>query len=233
MINNIYIDGSSQHKNGIIGIGIYNSSTGFELSLVKDGKDVYEAESEALEECIRYCQLNGIVKNSRIFTDSKHVHINLKEYVLELGFVDFIWIPRELNTVADRLSTSYKEYTKSSTIKISLNNNTVIKTTKIKETTKLKSLSKVQIIECLNQFSTEKKMKLLEKLNTSICNKNVWNYYFRNAKIPCKAKRKTYYYLIPLLIEKTKNNTNEEKLLEQISTEGLFSLLNEVKKETK
>ena len=157
-MHNIYIDGSSQVQNKLIGIGIYDSSNGFELSMVKTGDSVYDAEYGALEEAIRYCQLNDIVKESRIFTDSTQIYNENKDYISELGFVDFIWIPRELNVVADRLSTQYKDYSKSTKTKVVLDmkNNTITKTTKIKESTSLKSLNKEQIIEHLNQYSIEK-----------------------------------------------------------------------------
>ena len=72
-MHNIYIDGSSQVQNKLIGIGIYDSSNGVELSMVKTGDSVYDAEYGALEEAIRYCQLNDIVKESRIFTDSQQI----------------------------------------------------------------------------------------------------------------------------------------------------------------
>lgn len=157
-MHNIYIDGSSQVQNKLIGIGIYDSSNGFELSMVKTGDNVYEAEYGALEEAIRYSKLNDIVKESRIFTDSQQIYSENRDYILSLGFVDFIWIPRELNVVADRLSTQYKDYSKSAKTKVVLDmkNNTITKTTKIKESTSLKSLNKKQIIEHLNQYSIEK-----------------------------------------------------------------------------
>ena len=111
-MHNIYIDGSSQVQNKLIGIGIYDSSNGFELSMVKTGDNVYEAEYGALEEAIRYSKLNDIVKESRIFTDSQQIYSENRDYILSLGFVDFIWIPRELNKKADSLSSKYKQYTK-------------------------------------------------------------------------------------------------------------------------
>lgn len=119
-MHNIYIDGSSQVQNKLIGIGIYDSSNGFELSMVKTGDNVYEAEYGALEEAIRYSKLNDIVKESRIFTDSQQIYSENRDYILSLGFVDFIWIPRELNVVANRLSTQYKDYSKSTKTKVVL-----------------------------------------------------------------------------------------------------------------
>ena len=61
-MNNIFIDGSYNHENKLIGIGVYNSSNGFELSMVKNGENVSEAEYEALQECLRYCKMNNIIK---------------------------------------------------------------------------------------------------------------------------------------------------------------------------
>ena len=52
-MHNIYIDGSYDHSNKLIGIGIYNSTTMFELAMVKDGKNVSEAEYEKLREILR------------------------------------------------------------------------------------------------------------------------------------------------------------------------------------
>lgn len=229
-MHNIYIDGSCQDANKLIGIGIYNSTTKFELSMVKDGDNVYDAEYGALEEAIRYCQFNGIVKQSRIFTDSDEVYRLNKEYVLSLGFADFIWIPRELNVKADKLSTSYKEYTKSTKTKISLTNNTVIRTTKIKEVTSRKVLAKTQIIDILNEFSEDKKMKLIEKLkDTSGVNKAVYDYYFGNSKTISKQKKNTYFLLIPLLIDGTKNKNIKKNLLERIKVEGINMLLENIK----
>ena len=159
---------------------------------------------------------------------------------MSLGFVDFIWIPRELNVVADRLSTQYKDYSKSTKTKVVLDmkNNTITKTTKIKESTSLKSLNKEQIIEHLNQYSIEKRMKLLEKLrDTSVVNKTIWNYYFGSAKIISKNKKNTYFKLIPLLIPDTKNKKNKHNLLNEITFDGIKMLLESVKnlkmKETK
>ena len=231
-MHNIYIDGSSQVQNKLIGIGIYDSSNGFELSMVKTGDNVYDAEYGALEEAIRYCQINDIVKESRIFTDSTQIYNENKEYISELGFVDFIWIPRELNTVADRLSTQYKDYSRSTKTKLVLDikKNTITKTTKIKETTHVNTLSKEQIIEHLNQYSIEKRMKLIEKLrDTSAANKTIWNYYFSSAKIISKNKKNTYFKLIPLLIPDTKNKKNRANLLNEISTDGIRMLLESVK----
>ena len=234
-MNNIYIDGSCQVNNRLIGIGIYNSTTKFELSMVKDGNNVFDAESEALEEAIRYSELNGIVKESRIFTDSKEVHKVYFDYVLSLGFSEFIWIPRELNSVADKLSTGYKEYTKSTRTKISLNNNVIIKTTKIKETTKVKSLSKTEIIEKLNEFSEEKRMKLIYKLkDLTKSNKCIYDYYFANGGKVGKNNKNTYFKLIPLLVKTTRSGKSQNNLLEEITLVGINTLLNNIKmKETK
>ena len=234
-MHNIYIDGSCQVNNKLIGIGIYNSTTKFELSMVKDGNNVFDAESEALEEAIRYCQLNNIVKESRIFTDSKDVHRVYIDYVLSLGFSEFVWIPRELNTVADKLSTGYKEYSKSTRTKISLNNNVIIKTTKIKETTKIKHLSKEQIIDKLNEFSEDKRMKLIVKLkDLTKTNIDVYNYYFNAGKHIGKNNRNTYFKLIPLLVPTPRNVKLKENLLEEITLVGINTLLKNIKmKETK
>lgn len=234
-MHNIYIDGSSQVQNNLIGIGVYNSTTKFELAMVKNGKDVFEAESEALEEAIRYAQMNNIVKESRIFTDSQQVYNELKDYVLSLGFSDLIWIPRELNTVADKLSTAYKSYSKNVSTKISLKDCTVTKTTKIKETTNLKSLDKKEIVNLLNEFSLEKRTKLIDKLKDATnVNKAVWNYYFGDAKVISKNKKNTYYKLIPLLIPGTKNNKSKANLLNEITTTGITMLLDNLKlKESK
>lgn len=229
-MHNIYIDGSCQDANKLIGIGIYNSTTKFELSMVKDGDNVYDAEYGALEEAIRYCQFNGIVKQSRIFTDSDEVYRLNKEYVLSLGFADFIWIPRELNIKADKLSTSYKEYTKSTRTKISLNNNVIIKTSKIKETTKVKSLSKTEIIEKLNEFSEEKRMKLIYKLkDLTKSNKCIYDYYFANGGKVGKNNKNTYFKLIPLLVKTTRSGKSQNNLLEEITLAGINTLLNNIK----
>ena len=208
--------------------------------MVKNGDSVYDAEYGALEEAIRYCKLNNIIKESRIFTDSQQIHSENREYVLNLGFVDFIWIPRELNTVADKLSTQYKNYSKSTKIKVLLDvkNNTITKTTKIKETTSLKSLNKEQIIQSLNEFSLERRMKLLEKLkDTSAVNKTIWNYYFNGVSVISKNKKNTYFKLIPLLIPDTKNKKNKANLLNEITFDGIKMLLESVNnlkiKETK
>ena len=239
-MHNIYIDGSSQNQNKLIGIGVYDSSNGFELSMVKTGDNVYDAEYGALEEAIRYSKLNNIVKESRIFTDSQQIYSENRDYVLSLGFVDFIWIPRELNTVADRLSTQYKNYSKSTKTKVVLDmkNNTITKTTKIKETTSLKSLNKEQIINQLNEYSVEKRMKLIEKLkDISSVNKTIWNYYFNGVQTISKNKKNTYFKLIPLLIPDTKNKKNKHNLLNEITFDGIKMLLESVKnlkmKETK
>ena len=239
-MHNIYIDGSSQNQNKLIGIGVYDSSNGFELSMVKTGDNVYDAEYGALEEAIRYSKLNNIVKESRIFTDSQQIYSENRDYVLSLGFVDFIWIPRELNTIADRLSTQYKNYSKSTKTKVVLDmkNNTITKTTKIKETTSLKSLNKEQIINQLNEYSVEKRMKLIEKLkDISSVNKTIWNYYFNGVQTISKNKKNTYFKLIPLLIPDTKNKKNKHNLLNEITFDGIKMLLESVKnlkmKETK
>ena len=234
-MNNIFIDGSYNHENKLIGIGVYNSTTGFELAMVKDGKNVSEAEYEALEECLRYCKMNKIIEKSRIFTDSKEIHEIYYNYVLSEGVKEFIWIPRELNSKADKLSSEYKQYTKNVKTKISFNNNCIIKTTKIKEITKTKSLNKEQIINLLNEFSEEKRMKLIQKLkdHSGVC-KAVFEYYFNNSKNLSIKKRNTYYYLIPLIITGTKNKMNKANLLNQITVDGINNLLKDLKlKESK
>ena len=234
-MHNIYIDGSYNHENKLIGIGIYDSSNGFELAMVKNGENVSEAETEALEECLRYCKMNNIVKYSRIFTDSKEIHVQLYNYVINQGIREFIWIPRELNTKADKLSAEYKQYTKNVRTKISFNNNSVIKTTKIKEVSLTKSLSKEQIIEILNQFSEQKRIILIEKLKDySNANQLIYNYYFNGANKLSKQKRNTYFYLIPLLLSNTRNKSNIKTLIDKITIEGINNLLKHVKmKETK
>ena len=233
-MHNIYIDGSYDHSNKLIGIGIYNSTTKFELAMVKDGKNVSEAEYEALEECLRYCKLNGITEQSRIFTDSKEIHNAYHEYVKREGISEFIWIPRELNKKADALSSEYKQYTKSTRTKISFDNKCVIKTTKIKEIQETKTLNKEQIIDILNEFSLEKRMALIEKLkNDSGLRKTIYEYYFGNKPNLAKSKRNTYYYLIPLIIENTKNKSLRHNLLNEITTDGINHLLKNIKmKET-
>lgn len=234
-MNNIFIDGSYNHENKLIGIGVYNSSNGFELSMVKDGENVSEAEYEALQECLRYCKMNNIIKNSRIFTDSKEIHQAFYDSVLAEGIKEFIWIPRELNSKADKLSSEYKQYTKNVRTKISFDNNCIIKTTKIKEITKTKTLNKEQIINLLNEFSEEKRMKLIEKLkdHSGIC-KLIHEYYFGSSKHLSNKKKNTYFYLIPLLIPGTKNKMNRTNLLNQITVDGINNLLKELKlKETK
>ena len=233
-MNNIYIDGSCNHKEKIIGIGIYNSTNNFELSIVKDGNSSSDAEFEALEECLRYCKMNNITNKSRIFTDSKEIHTKFYDYVIRNGIAEFIWIPRELNKRADQLSSQYKEYLKTEVTKISYNNNCIVKTTKIKEVSKTKSLSKEQIIDFLNEFSQEKRMKLIEKLKgNSRGNEVIFNYYFNNTSNIAAKKRNTYYFLIPLLVE-VKSKLTREHLLGNISEHGLKELLNKVNiKETK
>ena len=234
-MNNIFIDGSYKHENKLIGIGVYNSSNGFELAMVKDGENVSEAEYEALQECLRYCKMNNIIKNSRIFTDSKEIHQAFYDSVLAEGIKEFIWIPRELNSKADKLSSEYKQYTKNVRTKISFDNNCIIKTTKIKEITKTKTLNKEQIINLLNEFSEEKRMKLIEKLkdHSGIC-KLIHEYYFGSSKRLSNKKKNTYFYLIPLLIPGTKNKMDRTNLLNQITVDGINNLLKELKfKETK
>ena len=234
-MNNIFIDGSYNHENKLIVIGVYNSSNGFELAMVKDCENVSEAEYEALQECLRYCKMNNITKDSRIFTDSKEIHQAFYESVLAEGIKEFIWIPRELNTKADKLSSEYKQYTKNIRTKISFDNNCIIKTTKIKEITKTKSLNKERIIELLNDFSEEKRMKLIQKLkNHSKINVLIYNYYFGESKNLSNKKKNTYFYLIPLLISDTKNKMLKKNLLEKITLDGINNLLKDFKtKETK
>lgn len=229
-IENIYIDGSSQHEKGIIGIGIFNSTTKFELSMVKNGKDCYEAEYEALQECIRYCQMNSNVQNSRIFTDSQILHKNEYDYIKALGFVDFIWIPRELNKEADRLSAYYKNSSLSTRVtnNIKIKNNSIISTTKTKttETTKMSGLTPTQIIETLLKYPETSRRKLIDKLNSNPNRKTVYNYYFNNGPKVGKKKKTTYYYLIPLLVETKSKNTSS--YINKLTVSGLNCLLKEL-----
>jgi len=226
---NIFIDGSYNHKNKLIGIGVYNSTNGFELAMVKDGDNVSEAEYEALQECLRYCKMNNITEVSRIFTDSKEIHEMYYESVIREGIKEFIWIPRELNSIADKLSSSYKQYTKNIKTNISFDNNCVIKTTKIKEISK--SLSKDELIDLLNTFSIDKKMSLINKMGKlSKNNSRIYKYYFNNTgKVSSKLKTKSFYLLIPLLIENTRCDLPQNNLINKISLFGIYSLLSEVK----
>lgn len=132
------------------------------------------------------------------------------------------------------MSSQYKEYLKTEVTKISYNNNCIVKTTKIKEVSKTKSLSKEQIIDFLNEFSQEKRMKLIERLKSnSKGNEAIFNYYFNNTSNIMTKKRNTYYFIIPLLVE-VKSKLTREHLLGNISAHGLKELLNKVNiKETK
>ena len=226
---NIFIDGSYNHKNKLIGIGVYNSTNGFELAMVKDGDNVSEAEYEALQECLRYCKMNNITEVSRIFTDSKEIHEMYYESVIREGIKEFIWIPRELNSIADKLSSSYKQYTKNIKTNIIFDNNCVIKTTKIKEISK--SLSKDELIDLLNTFSIDKKMSLINKMGKlSKNNSRIYKYYFNNTgKVSSKLKTKSFYLLIPLLIENIRCDLPQNNLINKISLFGIYSLLKEVK----
>lgn len=113
--------------------------------------------------------------------------------------------------------------------------NTITKTTKIKETTKVNSLNKEQIIDYLNQFSIEKRMKLINKLkDLSKTNQDIYNYYFNGVKSIGKNNKNTYFKLIPLLVDVPRNGKSKETLLNEITFDGIKMLLDNLKiKETK
>lgn len=223
-MNNIYIDGSYCENTKIVGIGIYNSTTKYTLSLASDGNSPFEAEALALEECIRYCMYNDIVQTSRIFTDCLPLYNSRRQEVLSYGFKDFIWIPRELNTIADKLSSNYKKLRDNKKI----DTDCVVKTSKITKVTR--SLTKEEIVYFLSKYNSSSRRVLVSKLVNSDKRKAVYDYYFNNGKQIPKKHRTTFYHLIPVLLSselKLKEKTVRTHL-ETLTVLGIETVLKQI-----
>lgn len=238
-INNIFIDGSYNYITNQICIGIYNQNTQHKISKVYNVKDVCndktgpatQAERIALQEGIKYCQQYDILSISRFFTDCRELWCKENPNVKELGFVEFIWIPRELNKIADSLASSYVNQTQNITSDVSIQNDTITTTTTTTQTSKIQELTKEQIIDILLQFPYNKRLLLIKKMSQlSIKNKKYYNHWVNGMTTSNgPTKWNTYYYLIPLILEMDISEGDKIHHLEKIITENVHSLLKSVK----
>lgn len=117
---NICFDASI--RNGVVGIGIFNTKwKGKEYhSFNYDGKSSLTAETMALALAMEYARKNQIEK-PRFITDNKQLSTNgiPEHFLLKYGYTDFVelvWVPRELNTEADKLSKAGSACTASSCV---------------------------------------------------------------------------------------------------------------------
>ena len=221
MPQNVFIDGSYNHEQRLVGIGIYNSSTKFELAGVAKGENVSDAELLALKACIKYCQKEKIVNDVRIFTDSQEIEQKFRNSVLQLGFLDLKWIPRELNKDADRLSVMYKTYSK--TNKTTLKGLTIV--SKVKEVTSLKSLNPKQIVSIFLNYSPDARFALIEKLSKdSKVNANVYKHLILGGPL-FNVKKNTFYYFIQAILPEKFTPSERYYATSRLSEQGLVDIL--------
>jgi ribonuclease HI len=108
----IYFDASL--KDGNVGIGIYNQkkNTGESIFFENTKLTVCQAETKALQLAIQYA-INEKISKPMFFTDNLYVFDQGFPTEFEKSFDQefkprLFWIPRELNTEADKLSKGYK-----------------------------------------------------------------------------------------------------------------------------
>jgi hypothetical protein len=110
---NNFVTFDASVKDGKIGVGIHDNlnKKSRHYSSDFDGSS-YEAEMIALGCALKYCvETRKNTKNEwvHLFTDNKGVAKNgipaaFRHFEAELRFVNLTWIPRELNTLADKVS---------------------------------------------------------------------------------------------------------------------------------
>jgi ribonuclease HI len=175
IIHNIFIDGS--HKSANSCVGVWDMQTGYEQSFIVDAICSYTVELSALQHALRYIKLNNLENKCRVFTDSKPVYNSMKEEVKHDGVSELIWIPREVNQYADSLSK---------------NRDTAVDLSTPNPKSKLKPKN---IIEILNKYPIEKRVKLISKISdTSSKSKNIFTYLFYNRANNIKDIEKQGFY---------------------------------------
>ena len=156
--NRICFDASIQEK--AIGIGIYDDSAKVKIhtsyNIVLDSGESYKAEFIGLVTAMEYMYTNKI-KNPLLFTDNiKLAENGIPDYLIEkYGKARLYWIPREFNKVADKLSKSSKQVSKTlSSTKLTkkyftaLDKNNQLKALKIIAKTEFSKLFLKEMQEC-------------------------------------------------------------------------------------
>lgn len=156
----IFFDASL--KNNIVGIGIHDFISNKQISLSKSfsSKSTTEAENLAFQKAISFALKIYSVSEIHFFTDNKNLFDSFKTKVINSTKINLFWIPRELNSIADKFSKikpSLKQQ------KQPLTNSSKINHTK-------GNLSKKTIIKdslssyLVNHYSFQKRILLLKKI---------------------------------------------------------------------
>lgn len=107
----IYFDAS--HHDSHVGIGIHNVTTGDKVKKYYQGdyiQDAYISETMALIETLRYVSQRGNQRHYLLCTDNLVLYKNnispglRKKYLKGFDIVNLYWLPREVNTIADKLA---------------------------------------------------------------------------------------------------------------------------------
>lgn len=209
-IHNICIDGSHNNSDGSSGIGIYDTMNGYKVFYKIIGlKSALEAEEEALKYALMYIKKNKI-ERFRILTDCLSLQSEYKYKLITFEKCeDVIWIPRELNSIADSLAnegrntnkeiyTKYKlkiESKKSYNFKIK--DNDLIKKEKTSITIELNTETKTPLTEISlyikNNFSLNAKrnlIKTLSKTSSVEIERMIFDLIFNNVEFTNSNKSK-------------------------------------------
>ena len=107
----IYFDAS--YRDGSAGIGIHNVTTGDKIKKSYQGnyiEDAFISETMALIETLRYISVRGNQCHYLLCTDNLALYKNdispdlRKKYLKGFDIVNLYWLPREMNTIADKLA---------------------------------------------------------------------------------------------------------------------------------
>lgn len=238
-IHNICIDGSYNNTNGSSGIGIYD--------IMKEKKIFYkiigiksrtEAEEEALKHALIYVKKNNIEK-FRILTDCYYIMSEYKHKLIKFEKCeDVIWIPRELNSIADSLAnegrnnteeiyTKYKmkiETKKSYDFKIK--NHDLVKKEKTSITIEVDTETRTPLTEISlfikNNYSLNSKRNLIKLLSENSdlhIEKIIFDVVFNNAQINNNIKSKliknNLFLFAFSIIHKNERSENFKKMIKK------------------
>jgi ribonuclease HI len=206
----IFFDASL--KKDSVGIGIHDFLSNKEISLSKpiSTKSSTEAENLAFQEAISFALSTYSVSEIHFFTDNKNLFDSFKSKVINSTKINLFWIPRELNSIADKLSKAnphlkaHKEPLKDKSI-INHTKGNATKKTLIRE-----NLSSYLV----NKYSFEKRFLLLKKLYPSKrYSKFINNLKSTNPKnnIPLDSSLVEFYSVVNSLL----SNREKPKIIKQ------------------
>lgn len=209
-IHNICIDGSHNRTEGSSGIGIFDTMNNQQIYYKILGlKSRNEAEEEALKYALMYVKKNKINK-FRILTDCLALQSEYKNILIKFEKCeDVIWIPRELNIIADSLAnkgrnsddenfTKYKLKIKcKKSYKFNICNNDLIKKEKTSVTIELDTETRTPLTEISlfikNNFNLNAKKNLIKTLSQTSnldTEKLIYDFVFNSLEINNNLVRK-------------------------------------------